>query len=186
MNLSEYLSFIIDLIVLPEMSPPWWFKIGLGLTDTLLALCLIVTIKMMFEIFLYRILIYVTELLYKILGKWKVLKLRIRLRMIKNTLLKVLKINQQSKSRSEVLANGRRSRKSKITATLQQWGYVGLFIAGFLPLPAFWGSIGPFIYNLERINKPWFKIWNYHLLCLWLGYMIKTIIIVLVFHFNLK
>lgn len=185
MTIIEYLRFIVDLIILPEASPPWWFKIGLGLTDTLLALCLIVTIKMMFEIFLYRILIYVTELLYKTLGKWKVLKLRIRLRIIKNTVLNFLKISKPIKSKTETQI-GRPSKKSKIINTLQQWGYVGLFVAGFLPLPAFWGSIGPFIYNLERINKPWFKIWNYHLLCLWLGYMIKTVIIVLIFHFNLK
>lgn len=181
MNLVEYLNFIIDLILLPEVSPPWWFKMGYTLVDTLIALSVLVTIKMLFEIFFYEIVFFLTRLWFRVFGKRTAVKVRSIIKQWKTYIYRPFNRNNLNLPKRNKVKG-----KNKIILTFQRWGYIGLFVAGLLPLPAFWGSIGPFLYNLERINKPWFKIFNYHFLWLWFGYMTKTAIVVIYFYSNLN
>ena len=60
---------------------------------------------------------------------------------------------------------------------LKKLGYLGLFLAGWIPVPVL-GMSGPIIYNLERLHKPWYRFDNLAFACLLGGGLMKMTLIV--------
>lgn len=152
-SLREILQLLGEIIFYVEASPSWWLQKGWSIGVVIVISYLTYTLRLMVDIVFFRLsfglaerFIFHRHLLAMIPEGWR-----------RHLYHKTTQVNKH---------------RRRLQNFLHKLDYLGLFIAGLIPLP-FLGSIGSAIYTIERWSYPWYHLFNWHFCCLLVGGLLK-------------
>lgn len=156
--LQRVVELVLETIILVETTPLSWQQMGFSFFENITATLALYTVRLMAEASLIRLLGYgIGEAI--IIG------------------VKKLSPTRYATKLDTFLHRPKPAWLGKQTDILKRLGYLGLFLAGWIPIPVV-GMSGPIIYNLERLHKPWYRFDNFAFACLLGGGLMKMALIV--------
>ncbi len=143
----DLLKFIVEFLWLIEATPTWWFDHGLTLPLVLVVTLATYLIKLALDVtvthFVFALLLKLYRAFSRFIG------------------LPPGKIRWWERFWSKVDVE-----REALIRRFHRLGHAGLFIVGLVPGLS---MLGPVLYNLDPLNKPWYRFHNLAFFWLYLG-----------------